>query len=106
MDHAMSGFDNTQYAEFSRDFGCFFCFTSKGSLVLGLGVFSAETDWFWYCLLTSIALSTIGGIMLGVHQATVREHDDHSTNRSTTYQTMIMIVILAVSAVVYLNHTS
>ncbi|MDA1160316.1 MAG: SUMF1/EgtB/PvdO family nonheme iron enzyme [Planctomycetota bacterium] len=71
-----------------------------------LGLFSGETDWFWYCLLTSIALSTIGGIMLGVHQGMSNIRDGQRINGMTTGQTALIILILAVSAFGILNHMS
>lgn len=71
-----------------------------------LGLFSGETDWFWYCSLTSIALSTIGGIVLGVHQGMSNIRDGQRINRVTTGQTALIIICLAVSAFMLLNHMS
>lgn len=71
-----------------------------------LGVFSGETDWFWHCVLTSVVLSTIGGIVAGVHQAMTSKRDDRRVNRSTTDRNLLMIVVLAVSALGYLRYTS
>jgi uncharacterized protein (TIGR03067 family) len=69
-----------------------------------LPLFSGETDWFWYCVLTSIALSTIGGIVLGVHQGMSNIRDGQRKNGMTTGQTALIILILALSALGILNH--
>lgn len=65
-----------------------------------LPLFNGETDWFWYCLLTSIALSTIGGIVLGVHQGMSNIRDGQRKNGMTTG----LIILLALSALGILNH--
>lgn len=71
-----------------------------------LPLFSGETDWFWYCVLTSIALSTISGIVLGVHQGMSNIRDGQRINGVMTGQTTLIILILAVSAFGILNHMS
>jgi ankyrin repeat protein len=62
-----------------------------------LGVFSADIDWFWYCLLISLPLSTIGAIMLGVLPSmTSKPHDQRIVNLKTT-QTLLMLLLISIS---------
>ncbi|TWU27910.1 protein kinase domain-containing protein [Novipirellula artificiosorum] len=71
-----------------------------------LGLFGSETDWFWYSILISLGLSTIGGIMLGVHQTLVINRNDQRKNGMTTDNYFLMIICLAVSAFILLTYLS
>lgn len=71
-----------------------------------LGNFSGELDLFWYCMITSIVLSTLGGIVAGVNQAMTNNRVGPRINGMTMEQTALIIVCLGVSAFIYLNHNS
>lgn len=73
---------------------------------LPLDISSGETDWFMASMIASIVLSTISGIVAGVQQIRSTNRDDRRVNGMTTDQTVLIILILAISAVMLLNHSN